>query len=206
MKRVATIAAVLIALACAAPASAYDWAIQATFSGRTASIHDDAYDDVYDGASLSGFDLGIDSELLWGFGPYMRLFNADVEETYREEIEAQLSLSEAAIGLQWRYFFAPWVAPDLRVGFLGYGAQQTFDDGSRKVERDTSGKGFELAHSWNFYPLAFVESPYVRGIGLNVGISYTGRKHGDEFGRMDQLPSTNFSLGLTYRFTLPTRS
>jgi len=177
---------------------AYQWALQVRGFGGALFPMADNWSDLYENAAVGQGGLVVDAELLGGFGPYLVFSGGEAKHVIEDRIEVRFTHADIALGLQYRFFILPWLAPGAHVAPIFSRYYEEIKDDYINYEMEENLFAVEVGQEWNFYPF-YAADNFTRGFGAYLAIVYQYRPL-DGFGDLTDASGLGFQAGLQYRW------
>lgn len=194
--RTTLILAVSLLLLCPA-AQARQYQLYTGFFGAIQDPVIEEWDELYDGRTLDGASVRVDSALFHGVGPYLTYTNIATAGDIRGEIDLRHLVNQGAMGLSFHYPALHWLWPAVRAGALYFRADQSMRDGDLTIERTAWGFGFDADVGATFFP--FFSFKYINGLGISTDFTYQTRAL-HNMGDLTGTTAWGVILGLDYRW------
>jgi hypothetical protein len=197
-------AAILLATLVAA-AEAQDWGLQIRGEYLHYFLTDPSWQSLYAKAPVDGLGFRIDSELAVGVGPYFRLGGLwATRDNIPGGINAEWTVAEGALGVNYRYHPTVWFAPSAHVGCLYFEAGEKIFDDTFTYKMHHDGFGLDAGIDLDFYPFGVFRHSGARGLLLSFGAGYQMRPLAD-MGALTSASGWNINVGFGYRIDLTPR-
>lgn len=192
------ILALILVLCLSSFASAYQWSLEGRLFGGSIFPQGEEWKYLYEDTDLGGIGFSVQSELIYGVGPYFAYSQSRADTRYYNYIDLHYISNDLAFGLQYRYLSFGWVDLGLRAGGLYTIDSFTMTDGYTTIDTWSDSFGFESALDFNFYPFFKVNNP-VKGLGLFVAAVYQYRPL-EGMGDFDEASGFGYWLGIQFKY------
>jgi Outer membrane protein beta-barrel domain len=200
MKRTLRFAILTLALVLVltATAQAGDYALSLGIAGGLTAPTSDAWDELYETSVIGNFGFLVDSELIYGFGPYISLGGSKANNRLHEKIDIEISMVDFGLGVNWRWRALSWLSPQARVGLLAFNAREVISDDWIEYEMKEQGVGLEAATGVIFFPFGGFYNG-ASGISFGVELTYDYRPL-KEMGALEDASGLGVMFTHGYRF------
>lgn len=190
--------ALLLLMFCSS-AWAYEWSLQVRGFGGAVYPHSEEWDELYDGAVLPSGGVSVDAEFAYGLGPYLAFNWGHATQVIENRIDVDFYNSDLILGLQWRFYPLPWLAPAVRLGPMVTLNREVIADDDFKHEMEHAGFGWEAALESNFYPFYWANSAALRGFGAYLALVYQ-RRPLENMGDLTNASGVGVMAGLQFKW------